>query len=76
MKEKLSREAQNAKLMRSIEIAKREQEEGEIRQWRHATSAEKGRAIAELIDLAEAIVKSRGRPHVLEPLPTGWLPRK
>jgi hypothetical protein len=68
MADRLSREEQNAKLMRSIEIAKRAQEEDEIRQWRHATSAAKGKAIAELIDLAEAIVRSTRRPPLRGPM--------
>ena len=65
---KPSREEQNARLLRSIEIAKREQEEGEIRQWRHATSAEKGKAIAQLMDYAEAFVRSTRRPPLRGPM--------
>jgi hypothetical protein len=38
MADRLSREEQNAKLMRSIEIAKRAQEEDEIPQWRRPTT--------------------------------------
>lgn len=47
-------------MLDAFESFSRDKEEDEIRQWRYATSAARGRAIAQLMDFAEAIVKGRG----------------
>lgn len=49
--------------------------EVDIHFWRHATSQQRGRAIAFLMDFAEAMVALRGWRDPPEDLPTGWLPR-
>lgn len=61
-------------MLAGFEAFKRDKERNEILRWRHASRAEKWSAIAELMDLAESIVRMRGRPHVPDPLPENWLP--
>jgi hypothetical protein len=64
------------RLLANIELFKREKEQDEILRWRHATAEDRWRAIGELMDWAEDMVRMRGRPHIPDELPVDWLPRR
>ncbi len=48
--------------------AEAESAEARARQWAGATDGERGRALAELMDFAETVIRSRGRPASRPPL--------
>jgi hypothetical protein len=49
--------------------AEAESDIARAREWRNRTPEEHGRVLGELLDLADAIIKGRGRPGRKEPLP-------
>jgi hypothetical protein len=63
-----------ALMLERIELTKERDARDEIAKWRHATDEERSRAIAELADFAEKVIRSRGFPDERPPLAYPRLP--